>query len=254
MTFKKILLFIFLALGMTSCFALDETTTETPSATETAPPSPTRIWFPPSATPTLRTSATKAATPEMRPAVGEEILRDDFADSASWDGGAMIENSRLVLAAPSGMYMTSLRRDTLLTNFYAEITAAPNLCKGEDSYGLLVRANGASYYRFALDCNGNVRAERIHNGVRLTLQEPLASGDAPLGAPSKTQIGVWVVGREMRLFLNGRYQFSVSDPSFAMGTLGVFVRAAGETAATVSFSELVVRSVDYVPPTATPSP
>jgi hypothetical protein len=59
----------------------------------------------------------------------------------------------------------------------------------------------------------------------------------------------------MRLFLNGRYQFSISDPSFPIGTLGVFVRSAGETAAIVSFSDLVIQEVDYVPPPPiTPTP
>lgn len=252
MTGYKTLLLICLTFGIASCFALDSTTIETPVATETAPPSPTRIWFPPSATPTPRTTTAQAAAPEMRPNIGAEILRDDFADSALWDGGAMLESSRLVLAAPSGIYRASLRSDTLLTDFYAEIVAQPNLCKGEDSYGILVRANAASYYRFALSCNGFVRAERVHNNVRLVLQTPLASADAPSGAPSQTRIGVWAVEREMRLFLNGHYQFSVSDPSFPIGTLGVFARAAGETAVTIVFSELVIRSVDYVLPTVTP--
>lgn len=148
--------------------------------------------------------------------------------------------------------MTSLRRDTLLTDYYAEITAQPSLCKGEDSYGVLIRANGGSYFRFALACDGTVRAERVSNSVRLVLQQPLSSGDVPPGAPGNVRIGVWAVGKEIRLFLNGRFQFSISDPSFPIGTIGVFVRSAGETAAVVSFSDLVIQEVDYVLPTATP--
>ena len=139
-------------------------------------------------------------------------------------------------------------------NYYAEITARPSLCRNEDNYGLLVRASAINYYyRFVLACNGTVRAERMSGGTRLVLQQPLPSGDVPPGAPGEVRIGVWAVGKEMRLFLNGRFQFSIIDPSFPSGTLGVFVRSAGNTAAVVSFSDLSIQSVDYVPPT-TPLP
>jgi hypothetical protein len=194
----------------------------------------------------------------MRPGLGADILTDGFSNPFDWELAASDEasvdiiNGRLTLAAQSGIYMTSLRRDTLLTDYYAEITAQPSLCKADDSYGILVRANGGSYYRFALACNGTVRGERVNNSVRLVLQQPIPSGDVPPGAPGEVRIGVWVVANEMRLFLNGRFQFSIHDPSFPIGAIGFFVRAAGETPVVVSFSNLVIREVDYVLPTATP--
>lgn len=226
--------------------------------TETPAPTPTRVWFPPSATPTPQILSTKEPTPEMRPGIGTNLLADDFSDPFDWEIAASDETSssindnRLTLAVQSGVYMTSLRQDTLLSDYYAEITAQPSLCKSEDSYGVLIRANGGSYYRFALVCDGTVRAERVNNSVRLTLQKPLPSGDVPPGAPGSVRIGVWAVGAEMRLFLNGRFQFSINDPSFPIGTIGVFVRSAGETPVVVSFSELVIQEAQYVFPTATP--
>jgi hypothetical protein len=48
----------------------------------------------------------------------------------------------------------------------------------------------------------------------------------------------------MRFFINGQYQFTVRDPSFPSGALGVFARSQGETAVTVNFSDLVVKSVE----------
>lgn len=233
--------------------------TNTPApATETPAPTSTIVWFPPSATPTSQFLATKAPTPEMRPGLSTDLLTDDFSDSFNWDiassddASSQIQDNRLTLAVQSEVYMTSLRRDTLLTDYYAEITAQPSLCRSTDSYGILVRANGGSYYRFALACDGTVRAERVSNSVRLVLQQPLPSGDVPPGAPGNVRIGVWAVGRELRLFLNGRFQFSIDDPSFPIGTLGVFVRSAGETPVVVSFSDLVIQEVDYIVPTATP--
>jgi hypothetical protein len=88
----------------------------------------------------------------------------------------------------------------------------------------------------------------MSNGTKLTLQQPLASGDVPPGAPGEVRIGVWAVGREMRLFLNGRFQFTVIEPGYPRGTLGVFVNSAGDSPLVVSFSNLVVQNVAYTPP------
>ncbi len=81
-----------------------------------------------------------------------------------------------------------MRRELPLSDFYAEITARPSLCRGEDNYGLVVRGVGSSFYRFVLACNGMIRAERISGGTRLPLQEPIPSGDAP-GAPGEVRMG-----------------------------------------------------------------
>ncbi|MBM3181574.1 MAG: hypothetical protein FJZ86_14675 [Chloroflexi bacterium] len=247
---------------LSSCSTLDAmlATPIAPSQTETPLPTATINWFPASATPTLQVLSTQPPTPEMRPGIGDEIISDDFSDPSLWNisasnqASADIKNNRLTLSVQSQVFMLSLRQDLILDNYYAEITARPSLCRNEDNYGLLVRASTINYYRFALACNGTVRAERISGGTRLVLQQPLASGDVPPGAPGEVRIGVWAVGKEMRLFLNGRFQFSLIDPSFKNGTLGVFVRAAGNTAAVVSFSDLSIQSVDYIPPTATPLP
>jgi hypothetical protein len=188
------------------------------------------------------------------------LATDDFSRSYTWDtassdqGSASISRDRLTLAVQPGVYLVSLQRDLVLGNFYAEITARPSLCRGADEYGFLVRANAVTYYRFSLTCNGQVHAERVSLKERHDLQEPVPSGDVPTGAPGEVRVGVWAAGPELRLFLNGRFQFSISDLNLSSGTVGVFARAANDTPVTVAFSDLVVRSVDYVPPTRTPNP
>ena len=202
---------------------------------------------------------TYTGTPDMNPGIGSLTLEDDFSDDSVWDtaqsehASAAISRNRLTLVVKSGYYLASMRRELPLSDFYAEITARPSLCRGEDNYGVVVRGVGSSFYRFVLACNRQIRAERISGGTKLTIQEPLPSGDAP-GAPGEVRIGVWAVGSEMRLFLNGRYQFSMTDPSFPIGAFGVFVRSTGETPVTVTFSELEVYEVNYIPPTKTPLP
>ena len=233
--------------------------TKTPIPSETPTPTETIVWFPPSATATQLAVPTYTGTPDMSPGIGSLTLEDDFSDDSVWDtaqsedASAAISRNRLTLVVKSGYYLASMRRELPLSDFYAEITARPSLCRGEDNYGVVVRGVGSSFYRFALACNGQIRAERITGGTKLTIQEPIPSGDAP-GAPGEVRIGVWAVGSEMRLFLNGRYQFSLRDPSFPIGAFGVFVRSTGETPVTVTFSDLAVYEVDYIPPTKTPLP
>ena len=247
---------------LTSCTSLDllNATPIPIFSTETPLPTATIVWFPPSATPSPQEFSTYAPTPEMRPGLSTILLTDDFSDPSLWDiaasdqASAAIQSNQLTLAVQSDVYMTSLRHDLIIADYYAEITARPNLCRGQDSYGILVRANGGAYYRFALSCNGTAHLDRLSNGTKLNMVKPLASGDVPPGAPGEVRIGIWAVGADMRLFLNGRYQFSITDKSYPIGTIGVFVNSAGDTPAIVSFSDLVIQEVDYIPPTSTPIP
>jgi hypothetical protein len=243
-----------------ACLPLNSTPpTETPAPTEIAPQTPTIVWFPPSATPTRLAVLTYTGTPEMSPGIGKVTLRDNFSDDSVWDiatseaGSAAINRNKLTLVVQPGYYLASMRRELPLSDFYAEITARPSLCRGEDNYGIIIRGVGSSFYRFLLSCNGQVHAERISGGTKLMIQEPVPSGDAP-GAPGEVQIGIWAVGNDMRLFLNGRYQFSVIEPMFPSGALGVFVRSNGDTPVTITFSDLKIYEVDYIPPTKTPIP
>ena len=233
--------------------------TQTPIPTETATPTETIVWFPPSATATQLAVPTYTGTPDMSPGIARVTLEDDFSDDSVWDvatsesGSAAISRNRLSLTVQPGYYLASMRRELPLSDFYAEITARPSLCRGEDNYGVVVRGVGSSFYRFVLACNGQIRAERISGGTRLPIHDPVPSGDAP-AAPGEVRIGVWAVGSEMRLFLNGRYQFTVIEGTFPVGAFGVFVRSTGETPVTVTFSDLAVHEVDYIPPTKTPIP
>lgn len=264
---RMIFLFFFivaLAAVLTgSCAVLDVVNATPLPAPTTAPPTltPTIVWFPPSATPTLRAASTsKPPTPEMRPGVGSIFLTDDFSNPLLWNtaaserGSAQVNENRLILAAQGKTYLFSLRQNLNVGDYYAEITARPALCRDDDSYGALIRASAAAYYRFALTCSGNALAERVSVGKREVLQQPLPSGDAPRGAPGEVRIGIWASGSKMRLFLNGRFQFGIQNSNYPSGTVGVFVNAAGDTPLVVSFSRLTLQKLDDTPPTAAPAP
>lgn len=261
MTFPRFLVIV-CGLLLSGCSGAGlESITATPR-----PPSPTPlqtttpIWFPATATVTPQIVRTQPATPEMLVGLDSILATDDFSDTATWDtaasdqGSASISRDRLTLAVQPGVYMISLQRNIIAGDFFAEITARPSLCRGEDEYGFLVRANAITYYRFSLTCDGQVHAERISLKERHELFEAVISGDVPLGAPGEVRIGVWAAGSELRLFLNGRFQFSFTDSNLSAGSMGVFAHATGETPLTVTFSDLVVRTVNYILPTHTPIP
>lgn len=238
---------------LTACTALNVVfvTPTLPAMTQTPPPTATYNWFPASATSSPAAYATHLPTPEMRPGRGSVALTDTFTNSKLWDtatsaqASAEILDQQINLAAQGKIFMLSLRHELAVDNFYAEITAYPNLCRGDDTYGILIRANAVAYYRFSLSCNGMVSAERNSVGKKYILQKPLPSGDVPPGAPGKTRIGIWASGAEMRFFLNDRFQFSIQDSNYANGALGVFVNATGNTPIVVSFANLTVWDVNY---------
>jgi hypothetical protein len=258
---RRLRIFVFgsITAALTACTSLaDNQIREMPPASQTPASTATIIWFPASATPSPQTFPTKAPTPEQRPGVGNILLSDDFSSAARWNTAVSdeatidVSRDRLTIAVQSGVYAFSLRQDLTFSNFYAEITARPSLCKEQDEYGFLVRAIPAAAYRFALSCDGLARVERASVRTRILLQPPVLSGDVPPGAPGEVRLGIWAVGTDLRFFLNGRYQFSVTDKSYPSGTIGVFAYSQGDTPVTVTFSDLVVYDVSYLPSKKTP--
>ena len=251
-----------LMISLMGCAGLEDTSILTPPpGTPTPVPSPTIVWFPPSATPTPEVFPTKVPTPEQKPGIGSIAMTDNFSSSLVWNTASsdqasiQVSNDQLTIAVQPGVFADSFRTDVILSDFYAEITASPSLCKGQDEYGFLFRARGtAAFYTYALSCDGKARVERTSVATHLPLQPPTLSGDVPTGAPAQTRLGVWAVGSDLRFFLNGRYQFSVSDPSYPSGGIGVFAHSTGDTPVTVAFSNLIVYDVTYTPPTRTPRP
>lgn len=268
-TFYRILALL-LTLGLVACSSPVQPEQATPSldpasgAESTLLPSATIDWFP--ATPTATISATIEPSPTVipMPGLGRVTFSDDFASPEAWlrakpagDGtnSVIIERNRATIAInfPPAT-ISSLHSQLLLSDFYAEVDVSVNRCEAADAYGLLFRAAGDfDSYRFILNCKGETRAERMRGAVVYPLSEWVPSGDAPPGAPAEVKLGVWVSGVEMRFFLNGRYQFSVLDPIFRNGTLGIFASAESPAGLNVSFSNLNVMDVSYVSPTPTPT-
>ena len=251
-----------LLLASGACAGLPAQATAAPPPTATpAPATATIVWFPATETPTPQFLATAGPTPERKPGIGRLLLTDHFTSGDPWNPGISEEASvevghgRLTIAVQPGVTAHRLRQGPALDAFYAEITARPSLCRNGDQYGLLFRSpSEAAYYSFTLACDGTARAERVRTGRAYPLQAAIPSADAPPGAPGEVRMGVWASGSDLRFFLNGRYQFGVTDPTLRSGALGAFARSVGSTPVTVTFSDLVVYALTYSAPAAPPTP
>ena len=249
---------------LAACSGLSPTPTLTATpVSATATPTPTIVWFPPTDTPAELPTQPIAPTQDYRPGVGAQLFYDSFDHPELWNtstasvASAIVTRNRLILSiAGQGMVsVISLRSQPEVGDFYAEATVDVSMCSSNDQYGMLFRAApGSNYYRFAVNCNGQVRLERSLNGDTYPIQNWLSSAGATFGAPAHIKLGVWAVGNEMRLFLDDSYQFSMRDPLFHTGTIGFYVYASSKAPVTASFSDLSVYSVSYIPPIASATP
>lgn len=226
--------------------------TETP--TQTATITATIDWFPATATATPRPTQPVEPTQEMRPGIGAVLVDNLLAETAAWRtgnftaGNITLVNNTLTLAIQQPKAaLLSLEQKNILRNFNLETRVNVNMCRMNDVYGILVHAASEyNYYRLLVNCQGNVRAERVRDGTTTLMQDWTPSG-LPPGAPLDVELGVWMVGSEIRFFANDALVFSVKDPVFKEGTVGVFARADSDSPVTVTFSEMKVSEVNIVP-------
>ena len=250
---KRIWVF-FLLFSLAACLPVDMAT-PAPTASQTIAPtsSPTVEWFPP--TPTVEISPTDeiTPTPAIMAELGEIIFKDDFESGESWTvpitdrGEINIANGEIniIINEPGSFFVGTLEKPDL-HDFYAEITASPILCSPRDEYGFLFRVSAWNqYYRFSLNCEGEVRLDSISGESGMILYPWTRSASVPIGAPSISTIAILAVDDEIHVFINGDPQFTVSDQQFFVGSFGVYARSVGDTAVTISFSDLIVREVLY---------
>ena len=251
-----------LALLLSACSGADASAVEQTIPTDVQPTATaTVVWFPATSTPTSVPSIAPQPTLDQRPGLGRSLLQDDFTDIKQWQvldtnvGSAAYGQRNLAIAiSAQGAMLTSLRNEPELDDFYAEMTVRANLCRANDSYGILVRASAPTDgYRFAVSCQGLLRAERLQAGQVTLLQDWTPSGQVAPGALQELRLGVWALRGELRFFVNDFYQFSVRDTLWRSGRMGVFARSAGQNAVSVAFSDLTVCSLNLanIPPTAT---
>jgi len=171
------------------------------------------------------------STADTRPGVGRSVIFPTpsttrrFGNTAgSDDASAILTNSRLVLSItqPGPLAIASLRNQSIAGDFYAEAHGKYQPVQRHRPVRDALSAPQAAGIIFA-SCStatGRKRLERVRGGVTYPLLGWLPAMTHPWEAPAQIKLGVWAVGREMRLFLNETYQFSLTDPVFSAGTSG----------------------------------
>lgn len=254
-----------LLLALSGCAGGLFATPEAPSTqapTLTPLPSATIQWFPSTPTPTPLPPLELAPTPQWRPGVGELLLEDDFSSSSDWttqktNSGtvALGANQLSIVVKQPGVSLASLRRSGDYGDFYLEVTINPSLCKTDDRFGVLFRAQSeGDFYRLVADCAGELRLERVLGGSATVVQNWTAT--ILVRPPLSFKLGVWVYKKEVRVFVNDTFQFSTSDPMLTAGRVGFYARAANKDSLSVSFADLKVYALDAgsIPPTPTITP
>lgn len=265
MKFARLAVAVLLLTGLGACTAQPSAdlfpATVTPTITFT--PTTTPVWFPVTETPTPIPLPTQQPTEDYRPGLGPTLLTDPFSNRSFWStlqdesGRVTYGNNELTIsiASPGGS-LFSLKNGVLPGESYIEINAEASLCRGKDVYGVLVRAQSSrDYYRLLATCDGSLRMERIKNSEVVIMQDWVPSAQLPDGGLLGVKFGIWGVGKELRVFVNDSYQFTVRDPVFESGQVGVYARSAADTPLSVSFSNLIVSGIDKSRlPTTTPQP
>lgn len=252
---KKIFVCL-VVLVLAACLRLEDASpVATPHASNTPLPSSTAtstvVWFPPTDTPVVNPTRELTPTPGLMVELGEIIYEDYFTSPEGWilpqSGRGLIsigKGEMNVIINQSGTYLAGTREKPDVGDFYAEITANPVLCSSRDEYGFLFGVvGGIQYYSFGLSCSGEVRLERYDAGGIITLYPWTRNASVPVGAPSVTKLAVVAVDDEIRIYINGESFLSIEGQQRRYGSFGVYARAVGETAMTVSFSDLIVREV-----------
>lgn len=244
-----------LLICLSACLAQPSSPPALPTSTSLPPaptPTATVIWFPASPTPQEFIKPAPAlplatGTP-FASRYGDAIFTDDFTNPDPWSTGKSAAGTvtiynhelSLVVSQPNG-YLYSFRKAPTLTNFYAEITASPRICRGEDQYGLVIRVSpDLALYRYGLTCDGRTRLDKLFNGTASSPQPLIYGNSIPAGAPSTSQLAVLAIGEELHFYANDEFQFTVRDRSLTSGFIGVFARASSDDPVTVIFTDLVV--------------
>ncbi len=229
-----------------------------PRAVASPTPVPQATWFPPTSTPTpLPPTPIPTPTPDLKAGLGALILAFPFADAALWRSptpyagryGLSDGVLTVTVTAPRGT-MLVLHREARAYDFYLELQAEPQICRGEDAYGVAFRSasEGARYYRFGLNCRGEAFLDVVQGALPIPQHDPVLAG-VPAGAPVRVRLSVRAQGKTMIFAVNGQVLFTAQDdfPAYGSTGFGVFVRAAGEEGVSVVFRDLMIYGLATAP-------
>ena len=250
MTFRRLCL-SFLCLFLAAC---QQTTATVSPPTQTPPlisPTPTRDWFPrtatPQSTPTLANTDSQKSLPvdSSPPAPGKALIEDPFR-ADQWyvlapTGGLMsLRDGVLSMAADSQKLNFEANSKLVLpAQFFLQINVELAACAPNDYYSLSFW-KGSNLGTFVLDfnCQGQMRLRNLQeSGSKLLRDWTGARKLAPL-PPTNNLIGIWAIADRVDIFANGQFQYEFSAKPNQGGGLSLALSTTGEGLSTFSFSQL----------------
>lgn len=191
---------------------------------------------------------TALPSPASDTAMGDPDFRDDFVDGSNW---YVYNDEHVNIEVRDGrMSMTALNADkyeammlstqSIIADFYMQVTATSGECSGLDRYGLIFRAPGFTPiqgYLFGFSCDG-MYSLRIFDGINFTAIIPWTQSDLILAGPQQTnQLGISASQQQLILYANGKPLLEIQDDRFSSGYFGLFVSAYETPGFQVSFSD-----------------
>lgn len=211
---------------------------------------------PPTATATVQPTVT--GTPQA----GDPVLKlgaptgiDPFDNETKWVWPTGTDAFSTMSFKDGYMWMTGLDKlagwrlpmlDQQVNNYF-ELTANSGACSAKDSYGIIFRVPVLKElnqgYLYEVTCDGYLRLWKWDGAVKPKGQATILinwkqSMDIKTGANQVNRLGVMVVDKSIKVYINGVQQGEVSDGSFSAGFFGVFVRAVSTEKYTVKFDEM----------------
>lgn len=227
-----------------------------PAVTATAPaptPEPTAAGVPePSPTPQPSPADTQAATstasladPQTR--LGNPAFTEPFDNDDNWaftddeHTGMEVSDGRLEMVAFNADFWESWTITWVnRSDFYVEMTAAPQNCSGLDRYGVFFRAeNDASEgYLYGFTCDGKYSLRIWDEEEFIELVDWTASPHIDAGPGNTNRLGVLANGNTIGLYANGSLLQEVEDNTYGEGHIGVFIGSANTEDFTVYVDQL----------------
>lgn len=246
---------------LSACLSLEPLPTVSPSST---PPSasPTSTFTFPTLVPSITPDPTSLPTPthDALAGLGEVLFLDDFSVNRGWRvgeniyGGTSLVNGRLAIAVRQSETLRLARSPSPdLTDFYVEVDARAEVCRGTDEFGLVFRlSRRGTHYRFALNCEGEARVLRQGFSRTSVIVPRTQSGAAYPATAIDNRLAVWANKNTFRFYINMQEVFRTRDPNLPEGDIGLFVQTARGEQSTVTFDNLVIRAIAPSPPPSQP--
>ena len=130
--------------------------------------------------------------------------------------------------------------DSILTDFYIELSATPGDCGGLDRYGMVIRANpeATKAYLFGFSCGGEYSL-RLWNGEKLFMLQPWQIDQYVNKGPNQlNRLGLLARGKLLSLYANDNLLTTVVDETFTEGSFGIFTGAANTDNFMVQFDQM----------------